>query len=95
MDKSKIGSSKKHNSLDSNPASPASGSEASWAMESKEGKKESKAKTRFKNLFKRHPENRGASPDASSVVSSAGTEASRYEVRHSFASLSSMQECKL
>ncbi len=60
------------------PASPNSGSEASWAMEPKE----KKHKSRFAKLFHRKPKNHAASSDATSVASSQASESSRYQVRN-------------
>ena len=62
--------------MDSAPASPNSGSDASWAMEPKE----KKHKSRFAKLFQRKPKSHAASSDAASVASSLASESSRYQV---------------
>ena len=69
--------SKKFSKLDSDPSSPASGSEASFALEPK---KENKHKSRLARLFKRHPKGDGASPDANSAASLLPSQSPHHEV---------------
>ena len=69
--------SKNFSKLDSDPSSPASGSEASFALEPK---KENKHKSRLARIFKRHPKGDNASPDANSVASSLPSQSPHHEV---------------
>ena len=79
-----------HSSLDSEPASPASGSDASWAMEPK---KEKKHKSGLAKLFHRKPKNHAASSENHSVASSQASESTGYQVTYKDLQSSSAPQC--